>query len=855
MFKKTLGKILKRKSFLNDAVGSDARERNPFRIAGDNARDLRNWRAAADNYTKYLHQYPDDFDIWVQLGHAEKEAGAFDGAEAAYRQALVLDPNDADLLLNFGSFYRRMGDLETAAEMIRRSFEVDRNRPAGAELERSIFQPYLANAEKHVARTKLRPRAAEVVGPRVRSIGAVDSTHGWTISGWAVDPDAPNEPAEVAFFLDGALIDSCVMHRFRSDIDLLGHGSPLAGFSVDLDLDYGKQKSYTVSARLARSGQELLDSPVIMSAPVEYANWVCRKADTKGDVLELVRRKFASETAGELLSIVMPVYNTPILWLRQALTSVAEQWCENWELICVDDCSPNSDVRDVLDEFSARDSRFRTIRLEVNSGISSATNAGILSAKGNYVAFMDHDDYLEPDAVYRMLQAGQKRPELIYSDEAITGDSIATIQHFVARSAFSYDYYLSHPYFVHFVAVRADVARAVLLDETLKISADVDFVLRVIEKSSNIAHVPSFLYRWRTHKTSTGHARKSEVTAATIGVLKRHLERSGVQANVSPGLGFNNYRIDFHDDRGKTMIVIPTKNRGDLLKACIDSILKTSSTDNVDILVIDHESTDKATCRYLASLNGVATVLPYSGPFNYARMHNYALEHISEDYKYLLFMNNDVEAIDAGWLEHMRGLAGRSDVGVVGATLLYGNLTIQHSGVVMSLGDLVDHAHKFLPFEVDGERNRGYNLSLSSTRDYSAVTGACMMMRRDVFAGIGGFDETFAVGYNDTDLCLRIGSLGLKILNDPYAVLYHHESATRLDTDHMKHPEDAKRLIARWSDMLAAGDPFYNPLLVPRPAEDHSVRKIQDIYAPPRIRAVNPVIKSSSTARPEKFAV
>ncbi|RYD19151.1 MAG: glycosyltransferase, partial [Lysobacteraceae bacterium] len=364
-----------------------------------------------------------------------------------------------------------------------------------------------------------------MIGPRVRLIGAVDSAHGWTISGWAVDPNASNTPAEVAFFLDGALIHSATTNRFRSDVDLFGHGTPLAGFSVDLDLDYGTKKSYTISARLAKTGQELAGSPVVMTAPTEFATWLRRKADTKGDILTLVRRHIAQETAGSVLSIVMPVYNTPLLWLRQALTSLADQWCDNWELICVDDCSPKAEVRDVLDEFAARDPRFRIVKLKENGGISAATNAGIAIATGQYVAFMDHDDYLEPDAVYRMLEAGRSNPEMIYSDEVVTGDSIHTLQHFVARSAFSYDYYLSHPYFVHFIAVRADVARAVMLDQSLKISADVDFVLRVLERATAVAHVPSFLYRWRTHSTSTGHARKADVTAATISVLERHLER------------------------------------------------------------------------------------------------------------------------------------------------------------------------------------------------------------------------------------------------------------------------------------------------------------------------------------------
>ena len=191
-------------------------------------------------------------------------------------------------------------------------------------------------------------------------------------------------------------------------------------------------------------------------------------------------------------------------------------------------------------------------------------------------------------------------------------------------------------------------------------------------------------------------------------------------------------------------------------------------------------------------------------------------------------------------------------VGVAGATLLYGNRTIQHAGVVMGLGDLVDHANKFLPFEQDGGRFGGYNVSLLCTRDYSAVTGACMMIRRDLFVGVGGFDETLEVGFNDTDVCLRIGKLGYKILNDPYAVLYHHESATRANTNQMDHPEDGKRLAQRWAGMLRAGDPFYNPLLVPRPGLDHNILSLNNTYHAARTVAVGkaPARARDDAARP-----
>jgi GT2 family glycosyltransferase len=226
--------------------------------------------------------------------------------------------------------------------------------------------------------------------------------------------------------------------------------------------------------------------------------------------------------------------------------------------------------------------------------------------------------------------------------------------------------------------------------------------------------------------------------------------------------------------------------------------------------------------------------------FNYAKMNNDAVRayKLSRGHlpPYVAFLNNDIEAIEGGWLEHMRGLARRDDVGVVGATLLYTNNTIQHSGVVIGLNGVADHAHKFISFRSgDGDRLTGYLESLVSTRDYSAVTAACIMSRSSVFSEVDGFDERLAVGFNDTDYCLRVGAHGYKILNDAHAVLYHHESATRIKTKHLLHPEDGDFFIKRWQEMIDEGDPFYSPLFLIR-GPDHQVDRYTSPSGKPRIR-------------------
>ena len=472
--------------------------------------------------------------------------------------------------------------------------------------------------------------------------------------------------------------------------------------------------------------------------------------------------------------------------------------------------------------------RVRVIRSTGNLGIAGATNLGLNAATGEYVAFMDHDDFLEPDALHKMALATKETgAELIYSDEAITTEDIDAIIDVRARPAFSWDYYWSHPYFVHLVAVRTSIAHQVTgWDESMAISADVDFILRVLEASRIVAHVPRVLYRWRTHGGSAGHQSQARVMDATRGALQRHLDRCGTGAVARDGAGFNQFRIDWPVSPGQVLVVIPTRNKADLLRTAIDSITRTSKGIDYRIVVIDHQSTDSATKTYLKTLARTHTVMPYEGVFNYSRMNNMAVAAHGAGAEFVLFLNNDVEAMQPGWIDRMRRLAHRPDVGCVGALLLYADRRVQHAGVILGFNGSADHALKFNAAFLDakGKRNLGYNCSLTSVRDFSAVTAACMMMRREVFEAMGGFDEAYAVGFNDTDLCLRLRERGLKVLYDGGTTLFHYESATRADTKQVLHPKDTKRLLARWRGILEGGDPFYSPLLSDK-VQDHVLRE------------------------------
>lgn len=706
--------------------------------------------------------------------------------------------------------------------------QATRRRPSLAAIPR-----LLRLARRSVARRIPGAKRARK-GPFV---GYFEGLHGTVATGWVYDPDRPDEPASVEFLVGGKVIHRVTASQNRDDVAAEGYGKGRAGFYADLPLDLSAGP-VEVHARLAGTSWRLNDSPRKATLFVAMRRWLDRGARVSGVFRDKLSRRLTRATQGRRLSIVVPVYNTKPAWLHECLQSVLDQWCGNWELICVDDASSETATKAVLAEFAGRDARIRVIVNAENRGIAKTTNRGIAAATGTHVAFLDHDDRLEPDAVFQFLRAAETGAELIYCDEVLTGEELSQILTPQLRPAYSWDCYLSHPYFVHLVCVEIGTARAVGgWDESMTISGDVDFVLRVSERATKVAHIPAILYRWRTHGESAGHQLKDRVMAATTAALNRHLERTHPGASARNGALFNHFRADFPDPGGAVLVVIPTKNRLDLLSRAVDSILATTREGEVEILVADHASDDPATLDWLSANAGRVGVVRVEGPFNYARINNEAVARRRERGPlppYILFANNDIEAIEPGWLERMRSLCARADVGAVGATLLYPDDTIQHAGVIIGLNGPADHAHKFVPFwRRPNERNRGLTGMLLVTRDYSAVTAACLMAPSEVVTALGGFDEGFAVGFNDTDLCLRIRERGLTVLNDAYAVLYHHESATRRTAGGVSHPEDAERFRERWARLFAEGDPFYNPLYTLAGPDHHPNRYAVDF---PRIR-------------------
>lgn len=770
-----------------------------LRAQGRAAASERRWNDAISAFRGHLKIRPKDMQTWLRLANVLKDAGELAEAERIYEHLIKECPENPQAWLNRGHLAKLDGRIQDAFQYFVLSFQLDGHGDAGRQV-RALY-----------------PHIAPTTVPEVRRAGGsvcgrIDGLSGRILTGWAVDPDRPAEAVEVEVRQRGLVIGRAMTDVSRPDVAAAGLGGGHAGFRIALSPLYNRENG-PLSVKLRRSGVNLVNSPFFLPDHDVVSMWSDRWSF---DLISKIKNssEYTRINASEsILSIIMPIYNPNYQWLFEAIESVVSQISTKWELICVDDGSDVDGVGNFIQENFNEYENIKYIRLSKNSGISSATNIGLFEASGDYVAFMDQDDILEPDAVFRILDAAIGGYDLIYSDEAIIELDRDCIVGFALRPSFSYDYYISHPYFVHFIAVRKSIAIKIGgFDESMKISMDVDFVLRIIEKSSSVAHVPAVLYRWRTHPGSAGHKGAPAVTEATIAALERHHARMGREIVVSPGETFNTFRSDNIKNSGRILAIIPTKDRIDLIKPCIESILRTTEGD-LDIVVIDHQSVDMRVINLIKESGPRVRAMLYEGDFNYSKMNNLAFEQFGEGYEYVLFLNNDIEAIEPGWVERLRGLCSRDGVGIVGAVLLYADDSIQHGGVVLGMGGAAEHLYRGEPFMHGGSRNPGYLSGLVSVRDCMAVTGACLMIRAETFKAINGFDEALAVGFNDVDLCLRVKQAGGKVLIDGHAVLYHYESATRTRSRQLEHPLDTEIMTQKWSALISEGDIFYHPFL------------------------------------------
>ena len=560
---------------------------------------------------------------------------------------------------------------------------------------------------------------------------------------------------------------------------------------------------------------ELLPPPgfVVPEAIDVYDAWLAVNEWGDRSRQYLISRLAGTQTTLPKISVVMPVYNPPLEFLQKAIASVVNQLYHNWELCIADDCSTDPTIRETLTEIATTDSRIKLTFRAKNGNISAATNTAAQLATGDFILFLDHDDELTPDALGEVALYLAQNPEtdFLYSDD----DKINTEgQRFDPqfKPEYSPELLLSYMYMGHLCAVRKEIFdRVGGLRIGFEGSQDYDFALRATEISRQVGHLPLVLYHWRTSPGSTAISggEKPQSFLAGKTAVQETLERRGVPGNIyQPDWALREklgiFKPTFPDQGASVTIIIPTKNQVKLLKACLESLSKTTYQ-NYQIFVIDNESDEPQTLEYLASLKKSANIsvicLPNSGgKFNFAALNNRAVEQA--DSEYILFLNNDTEIISPNWLSQMMGYAQFPGVGAVGAKLIYPDRRIQHAGVIHGLHHgLAGHAFKLLH-----SSNRGYLSQAAVSRNYGAVTAACMLTPRQLFLDLGGFDEeNFAVAYNDVDYGYRLLDRGYRSVYCPDAELIHQEGTSRGYSDN---PQEEANYRRKYAEMV---DRFYSP--------------------------------------------
>ena len=533
-------------------------------------------------------------------------------------------------------------------------------------------------------------------------------------------------------------------------------------------------------------------------------------------------------------SIVVPVYNSKPEWLEDLFNSVVNQTYGNWQLVLVDDASTNEATKAKLSALAKCEKRVTVIWRESNGHIVHASNDGLKQAKGNFVLFLDHDDCLSPHALNELAHAIKRNPsaKLIYSDEDLmTEGGQRQLPHF--KSGWNPDLLLSHNYITHIACYpRHFIEELGGFSEGLDGAQDYDLVLRATASLTpkEIVHIPKVLYHWRMVEGSTASqaSAKNYATVAGLKALQNYMLTKQTGAQVSDGSMTNYYSVSWPlpEVLPKVSVIIPTKDGLEILKPCIESIVATANYPNLEIVIIDNGSEKAETINYLSSLTPKikqgedqeqidVIVVKDKGDFNFSRLMNLGASSAEGDM--LLLLNNDVEAMAEGWLQAMLRHACREEIGCVGAKLLYPDLTIQHAGVILGLGGYAAHSHRGLPKDHPGYLGRA-----QVTQNLSAVTAACLMVRKDVFAAVEGFDESFTVAYNDVDFCLRVAQAGWRNIYVPEAELLHHESKTRgCDSSgdkRLRFDGEKARLKSRWNQIIE-DDPFYNKNLT-RSRED-----------------------------------
>lgn len=546
---------------------------------------------------------------------------------------------------------------------------------------------------------------------------------------------------------------------------------------------------------------------------LDYMSWMKDHPITKEELEAQRNYKFSYEP---LMSIIVPTYKTPEKFLHQMVDSVIKQTYSNWEL-CIADGSENDDtVIRIIKEYQEKDSkRIKVKALNENLGIAGNTNEALALAEGDFVCLLDHDDLLTPDALYEVVSKinENRANEVIYTDEDKVDMDLKEYFQPYFKTDFNLDLLRSSNYICHFFVVSKQIVDEVGgFRKEFDGSQDYDFILRCVEKAQQVAHIHKVLYHWRVHKDSVAENPESKMYCYEAGckAIQAHLNRTGVKGTAYLSDILGQYRVEYEmTSNPKVSIVIPNREEKESLETCLNSIWSRSTYQNYEIVIVENNSSSDEIFQYYKEIDGKnnTKVVYWEREFNYSAINNFGVQQSSGEY--ILLLNNDTEVINENWLEGLLSNCMREEVGIVGAKLYYPDDTVQHAGVIVGLGGIAGHT--FLGFE---KTEYGYFSFPLLQRNVSAVTGACLMVKRSVFEKVGGLEERLQVAFNDIDFCLKVRQAGYLIVYNPHVTLYHYESKSRGGEDTEEKVKRFQSEIAymqeKWQDALNNGDPYYN---------------------------------------------
>ena len=586
-------------------------------------------------------------------------------------------------------------------------------------------------------------------------------------------------------------------------------------------------RSHGTKALIGKVGQKIR---TVKNHPVNYQKWIQRHLPSEAELRTQREKEFPWTPK---ISVVVPLYKTPEKYLRRLVESLQAQTYGNWELCLSDGSGQPSPLAGLLETLKKEEPRIRVISHSEALQISENTNAAIAVAEGEFIAFADHDDELTPNALYECVRLlnENSRLEMIYSDE----DKMSMDGHKFFQPHFKPDYNVdllcTVNYICHLLVVKRElVERTGMLRSEFDGAQDYDFILRCAENAGpeKIGHVAKILYHWRCHEDSTSENPESKLYAFDAGqrAVQAHYDRIGIAAEVSKGEYLGLYRTRFiRQEDPLISIIIPNKDHIEDLKRCMDSIETKSTYRNYEYVIVENNSEKEETFRYYEKLqaeNEKVRVVFWKDIFNYSAINNFGASYAKGEY--LLLLNNDTEIINTDCLEELLGYCMRPDVGAVGARLYYEDDTIQHAGVVVGFGGIAGHC-----FVMQPRGYTGYCHRIICAQDYSAVTAACMMVKKSAFDQVGGLSEELQVAFNDIDFCMKLRRAGYLIVYNPYAELYHYESKSRglEDTPEKvaRFNREIKTFEERWPEILRDGDPYYNPNLT-LDSQDFSLKRI-----------------------------